>query len=267
MGEEGEDYGLFGPGSVTWKVHVEQVLWVGGFRALLLQSLHPRVMRGTYQNSALFDRKKSWERFLRTARFVTLRSFGSTEAVERYAARVRALHSRLSGFDPDTGETFPLDEPAGLLWVHCAEIDSYASVSRRAGVIDAREEDRYIDENRRAAEVVGLSPDDVPANRADLDAYFDEIRPRLYACDEAKKSLLNVVNPPTPLKLAPLRLFAPTMLALSMSSLPGWARRLYGLPGAPITDFSTTVALQGLRRATLPLRNKPLDLRQRVQQV
>ena len=44
------DDGLFGPGSVTWRVHLEPVLWVGGFRALLLQSLHPRVMRGTYQN-------------------------------------------------------------------------------------------------------------------------------------------------------------------------------------------------------------------------
>ena len=53
------DDGLFGPGSVTWRVHLEPVLWVGGFRALLLQSLHPRVMRGTYQNSALFDPAKA----------------------------------------------------------------------------------------------------------------------------------------------------------------------------------------------------------------
>jgi uncharacterized protein (DUF2236 family) len=265
--EELDDYGLFGPGSVTWKVHVEPVLWVAGFRALFLQSLHPRVMRATYQNSALFDRKKAWDRFLRTAHFVTLRSFGSTDAVERVGARVRALHSRLSGYDPDTGETFPLDEPAGLVWVHCAEIDSYASIARRAGVIDKAEEDRYIDEGRRAAEVVGLEPGDVPGSRAELDAYFAEVRPRLYACDEAKQSLRNALNPPTPLKFVPLRLLAPSALALAIGSLPGWARRMYGLPAFPITDFSTTVALQGLRRATFPLRNKPLDLRQRVQQV
>ncbi len=48
------DDGLFGPRSVTWRVHLEPVLWVAGLRALLLQSLEPRVMRGTYQNSALF---------------------------------------------------------------------------------------------------------------------------------------------------------------------------------------------------------------------
>ena len=48
----------------------DTVLWVAGMRALLLQSLHPRVMRGTYQNSALFDPKKAWPRFQRTVEFV-----------------------------------------------------------------------------------------------------------------------------------------------------------------------------------------------------
>ena len=72
------DDGLFGPESVTWRVHLEPVLWVGGFRALLLQSLHPRVMRGTYQNSALFDPQKAWSRFQRTVTFVGVRTFGST---------------------------------------------------------------------------------------------------------------------------------------------------------------------------------------------
>jgi hypothetical protein len=53
------DDGLFGPDSVTWRVHLEPVLWVGGFRALLLQSLHPRMIRGTYQNWALFDPRRA----------------------------------------------------------------------------------------------------------------------------------------------------------------------------------------------------------------
>ncbi|HET6257658.1 MAG TPA: oxygenase MpaB family protein, partial [Pseudonocardia sp.] len=87
MTGELQDDGLFGPDSVTWRVHLEPVLWVGGFRALLLQSLHPRVMRGTYQNSALFDPRKAWSRFQRTVEFVGVRTFGSTPAVEAAAAR------------------------------------------------------------------------------------------------------------------------------------------------------------------------------------
>ena len=130
------DDGLFGPSSVTWRVHLEPVLWVGGFRALLLQSLHPRVMRGTYQNSALFDPRKAWSRFQRTVEFVGVRTFGSTEEVERAAARVRHLHASLRGHDPDTGHAFRLDHPAHLMWVHATEVDSYAHVARRAGILD-----------------------------------------------------------------------------------------------------------------------------------
>lgn len=48
-----EDDGLFGPGSVTWRVAQEPVMWIAGLRAMYLQALHPRVMRGTWQNTAL----------------------------------------------------------------------------------------------------------------------------------------------------------------------------------------------------------------------
>ena len=131
-----QDQGLFGPDSVTWRVHLEPVMWAGGFRALLLQSLHPRVMRGTYQNSALFDPKKAWARFQRTVEYVGVRTFGSTADVERVASRVRKLHASLRGFDPDTGHTFRLDDPSHLLWVHATEIDSYAEIARRAGLLN-----------------------------------------------------------------------------------------------------------------------------------
>lgn len=50
------DYGLFGPGSATWQLMGEPILWVAGIRALYLQALHPRTMLGTWQNSALVHR-------------------------------------------------------------------------------------------------------------------------------------------------------------------------------------------------------------------
>jgi uncharacterized protein (DUF2236 family) len=114
------DHGLFGPHSVTWRVHLEPVMWVAGMRALLLQSLDPRVMRGTYQNSALFDPKKSYARFQRTVEFVGTRTFGPLADVDRAGARVRGLHAGLRGHDPDSGESYRIDAPEGLLWVHAA---------------------------------------------------------------------------------------------------------------------------------------------------
>ncbi|WP_181784197.1 oxygenase MpaB family protein, partial [Pseudonocardia pini] len=166
------DHGLFGPQSVTWRVHLEPVTWVAGMRALLLQSLHPRVMRGTFQNSALFDPAKAWPRFERTVQFVGTRTFGSLAEVEVAGARVRGLHRRLSAVDPDTGTRFRVDAPEGLLWVHCGEIDSYVDIARRSGILTAAEADEYVAESVRAAEVVGLDPAIVPASRAELAEYF-----------------------------------------------------------------------------------------------
>ena len=123
------DTGLFGPHSVTWRVHLEPVLYVGGLRALILQALHPWVMLGTYQNSALFDPAKAFARFVRTAEFVGIRTFGTTSEVEAAAGRVRRIHAKLRGHDPVTGRAFRLDDPQGLLWVHCGEIDSYVDVA------------------------------------------------------------------------------------------------------------------------------------------
>ena len=47
-----EDEGLFGPGSVTSRVMSSRIMWVAIVRALYLQALHPRVIRGTLQNAA-----------------------------------------------------------------------------------------------------------------------------------------------------------------------------------------------------------------------
>ena len=46
-----EDQGLFGPGSVTWRIMNSRIMWVAALRALYLQALHPRVIRGTLQNA------------------------------------------------------------------------------------------------------------------------------------------------------------------------------------------------------------------------
>ena len=247
MGDE-RDNGLFGPRSVTWRVHVEPVLLIGGMRALLLQSLHPRVMRATYQNSALFDPAKAFPRFLRTVEFVETRTFGSTAEVERAGARVRGLHAKLRGFDPDTGEYYRVDEPSGLLWVHCAEIDSYVDVARRAGVLDAAGADAYIAENVRAAETVGLPAAGVPASRAELTAYFDDVRPQLRITDEARRGVGGLLLPrnraPALVKLA-----ISTVATAAVATLPRWARRMYGLPGLPTTDLGAGLSLRAVRLA------------------
>src|SRR5215475_2576001 len=150
------DHGLFGPGSVTWRISCEPILWVGGLRAMYLQALHPRTMRATWQNTAFARPGEAWGRFARTVEFVRVRTYGSLADVERAGRRVRKVHASLHGIDAD-GSVIRLDEPDLLLWVHCGEIASYADVARRSGMgLSARDLDEFVSEQRRSAAVVGL---------------------------------------------------------------------------------------------------------------
>lgn len=245
------DTGLFGPATVTWRVHTDPSLWIAGMRALYLQALHPKVMRAVWQHSEFFS-GDAWGRFVRTANYVAVRTYGTTAQVERAGARVRRVHQMLRAYDPDTRAEFRLDEPDLLLWVHCGEIDSYLDGARRAGVpLTAAEADTYVDEQRRAAEIVGLDPSGVPASVAELAAYYEEVRPRLYACAEARKALLVSFNPKVPWWLAPAKAAVPPANVLAFMLLPRWARRLYGAPGLPTTDLAATVALRAVRHGAL----------------
>jgi uncharacterized protein (DUF2236 family) len=250
-GRKATDDGLFGPGSVTWRLMPQPVMWVAGFRAAYLQALHPRVMRGTWQNTAFADPSQAWGRFVRTTQFVCVRTYGSRADVERACRRVRKLHATLRGTDED-GSMFRLDEAELLLWVHCAEIDSYVDVASRSGLpFTPGELDAFVDEQRRSAAVVGLDPAGVPASVAALDHYYSAMRPRLRVTPEARRVLLRSVNPVAlPVPSLPLRLVGPAVSSLGFAALPRWARRMYGLPASPLADLAATAGLRALREGT-----------------
>jgi uncharacterized protein (DUF2236 family) len=256
----GTDHGLFGPESVTWRIMREPVIWVAGFRALYLQALHPRVMRGTWQNTSFAKPGEAWGRFVRTSEFVGVRTYGTLAEVDRAARRVRKLHASLTGTDAD-GTRFRLNEPELLLWVHCGEVASYADIARRSGMgVSGADLDAFVDEQRRSAAVVGLDPDAVPASVSALEAYYEQIRPGLYACAEAKQALLKSYHPDVPAEFRALKLMVPPLNTLAFASLPRWARRMYGMPGSPLTDAGATVALRMAHRSTTHIPHRLLYL-------
>ena len=127
-----EDEGLFGPGSVTWRVMSSRIMWVAIVRALYLQALHPRVIRGTLQNAATITQPvDAWARLRRTRKFIETHTFGTTAEAERAGRHVRKIHESLTGTDPD-GTRYRVDEPELLLWVHCGEVASCADIARRS---------------------------------------------------------------------------------------------------------------------------------------
>ncbi|MFD4575488.1 oxygenase MpaB family protein [Streptomyces sp. NPDC058417] len=248
------DPGLFGPSSVTWQAHADPVMWIAGIRALYLQALHPRAVAGVTQNSDF--RADAWGRLARTARFVGTTTYGTTEAAERAGARVRGIHRRLSAADPVTGERFGVDDPALLLWVHCAEVDSYLHVLRRSGypLTDAAA-DRYLAEQRVAARLVGLDPDAVPADRAAMAAYFARTRPALAAGDDAHAVDAFLRRPPAHPLLVPARALLWRRVAdLAYGSLPSYAQELYGRGAPPAATVTRRLRVAGGVLRAVPAR-------------
>ncbi|MEU3503703.1 oxygenase MpaB family protein [Streptomyces hundungensis] len=244
------DPGYFGPDSVTWQLHSDPMMWIAGVRALYLQALHPRAVRGVMQNSDF--RQDAWGRLMRTADFVGTLSYGTKEAAEQAGARVRRIHARLKADDPETGERFGIDDPELLLWVHCAEIDSYLGVVRRSGFhLDDAQADRYVGEHRVDARLVGLDPAGVPGTVAELAAYFDSVRSRLAVTSDARAVDDFLRRPPVRPLLVPARaLVWRRVAALAYASLPPYAHELYGrpAPAAGTVDRRLTLAGTALRR-------------------
>jgi uncharacterized protein (DUF2236 family) len=272
------DVGLFGPDSVTWKLHREPILILGGLRSLYLQALHPRAVAGVAQNSGY--RADPWGRLLRTSSYVATVIYGSTDEVERASSHLRRLHSKMTAVDPRTGETFRIDEPDLLRWVHVTEVESFLTTATRAGLkLTPEEIDRYYTEQLAAAELVGLDPATVPSTAAEIAAYYEAVRPELGVTRDSAETALFLTVPPVPqhwgsralrlgLTLGPARWAYFGVAGTAMALLPPWARRLYGGLGWPTTDVTADLSIRGMRLvlatvlATLPRRYRDSPERQ-----
>ncbi|GAA3880900.1 oxygenase MpaB family protein [Streptomyces lacrimifluminis] len=253
-GKDAGDPGLFGPRSVTWQLHSDPMMWVAGVRALYLQALHPRAVRGVVQNSDF--RNEAWGRLMRTASFVATTTYGTEDAAEKAGARVRKIHRMLSAVDPDTGERYGVDEPELLLWVHCAEIDSYVHILRRSGypITDAHA-DRYIREHLVSARLVGLDPDAVPADQAEMREYFEKVRPELAVGADAREVDDFLRRPPTNPLLVPAReLLWRRVSRLAYASLPPHAHELYGRAAAEPATVTRQLRATGTVLRCVPAR-------------
>ncbi|MGH8929141.1 MAG: oxygenase MpaB family protein [Egibacteraceae bacterium] len=241
------DQGIYGPASVTWRVHADPAMALGGLRAVMLQALHPLAMAAVAQHSDY--RTDPWGRLRRTAEYITTVTYGTTSEAERAAARVRAVHARLSGTEPESGTPYRVDDPALLLWVHCAEVDSFLTAYVRCGgKLGRGEGDQYVAEQVRGAGLVGIERRDCPTSRVELRDYFRAVRPQLRATAEARTALRFILFPPMPLPARPAWM---ALASTGFGLMPAWARARYGLPGVlcahPCAAHAATASARSLR--------------------
>jgi len=229
----------FGPDRPIRTVHGDASMFVGGLRALLLQSLHPLAMAAVAGHSGY--RGDPWGRLQRTSTFLAVTTFGTAEDAQQAVERVRAVHQRVRGTTP-AGEEYAASDPHLLGWVHAAEVDSFLCAHRRYGArpLDDAAYDGYVADAARVATALGVldPPGDQAELAAQLDAYRRELRATPQARDAARFMLL---NPPLPWAARPP--YA-VLAASAVALLPRWAREPLRLPYLPLVE-ETAVRLAG----------------------
>jgi uncharacterized protein (DUF2236 family) len=221
----------FEEGSPIQRVHGDASMFVGGIRALLLQSLHPLAMAGVRDHSGY--QGDPWGRLQRTSYFLAVTTFGTADDAERTVAAVRRIHEKVVGTAPD-GRPYAASDPHLLRWVHVAEVDSFLAAHQRYGAepLDAAGRDTYVAQSARVAQALGVI--DPPRTDDALRHALASYRPELQgtpAAREAARFLL--LNPPLPVVArAPYGGLAASAVAL----LPLWARRRLLLPYLPVTE-------------------------------
>ncbi len=176
--ERPRDDGLFGPQSVSWRAMASPAAAVGGIAAVMMQMLHPRVVRMIDQASSVRDRPD--ERARLTGEYLLTVTYGDNEAAERAGEVLRRVHAHRQATDPVTGERYAADEPDLLMWVHCTLVWAVLAACDRWGPsFSPAERDRFVEEQRIAARLVGIDPDLAPGSVGALDAYVESMLPHL----------------------------------------------------------------------------------------
>ena len=248
--EDGDDAGLYGPGSAPWVVHGSLTTLVGGIRALLLQALHPAALAGVQGHSRY--REDALGRLAGTARWLVTVTFGDTAAVERESARVRGMHAKVRGTwtapdDPTVGGTYSARDPDLLRWVHVAFTDSFLATHQVWGGPIPGGPDTYVSDWARSAEPLGLK--DPPRSAAELSEQLRGFDGVLRGGPDARAVASFVLNPPLPVATRPV--YA-VLAAGAVSTLDPWHRELLGLRAVPRVPAQLAVqALLGVMRVTL----------------
>lgn len=230
----------FDEASPIQAVHGDASMFVGGLRALLLQSLHPLAMAGVAGHSGY--QGDPWGRLQRTSHFLAVTTFGSADDAEAMVARIRAIHERVNGVAAD-GRPYSASDPHLLRWVHVAEVDSFLAAHTAYGAVhlDQAGRDGYVADTARVAEALGVI--DAPRTEAELRDEIDAFRPELAGTPEARAAArFMLLSPPLPW---PVRPAYGLIGAAAVGLMPGWSRWPLRLPYLPMTE---AVAVKGAGR-------------------
>ena len=189
------DPGLLGPDSVSWRVIGDAAAFVGGIRALVVQTAHPEVVAGVEDHSRY--RNDPFGRLNRTSVYVTETTYGARAEVDAAVAAVRTAHQPVRGRSA-RDRPYSAGTPQLAAWVHNVLTDSFLAAYQTYGPqpLTTSEADRFVAEQAVIGALLDAAP--LPETARELSQWVAE-NPALEGSEAQASALGFLQDPPLPL--------------------------------------------------------------------
>ena len=241
------DPGLFGPQSVTWKVHADfSAMMVGGLSSLMIQALHPRALAAVWDHSNFRHQLKA--RLGRTALFVAATTYGSVDLATKHVQRVNAIHAKIKGIDLK-GQAYIANEPHLLRWVHLVETISFLNAYQHLALqpLCPSDCDRYVVEMNKVGEMLGAT--NLPLTFSDTKHAMTQYEPELVFDQRTRETLRSIESYSVDLTEKP---FFALILSASFDIVPEWLLQKLQREAESCLHINT-------RRLALQIASKPVQ--------
>jgi uncharacterized protein (DUF2236 family) len=239
-----EDYGFFGPDSVTWKVWSYPTSFALGFvRSVVVEELDPHLIAAVVDSGGVYGRTRT--RYDRTLNYFALLKFGDSRTATRASNVLVKVHAKAVGDDPVTGRRYDANDPDSQLWIHMTAWHSILKCYEMFGPgrLSEVEESKYWAECAVAAELQTIRVEDVPRSREEVRAYFEAWRPKLAGSEQAQRMMDFLLNAVELMLPEPSPLFKPANRVIGLlhryaviSTLPHYMRSMAGINQGRLID-------------------------------
>lgn len=219
------DPGLLGPDSVSWRVIGDAAAFVGGIRALIVQTAHPEVVAGVEQHSRY--RSDPLGRLTRTSFYVTETTYGAMPEVERAVEMVRSAHRPVTGRS-ERGRPYSAAKPELAAWVHNVLTESFLAAYQAYGPspLTPCDADAFVEEQTRIGALLGADP--LPVTADDLRSWVAD-HPALDTTNDLGHAIDFLRDPPLSL---PVKVGYRPLFQAAVATLPDRLSDIVGLsPG------------------------------------
>ncbi len=210
--------GLFGPGSMHWKIYRSPSMIFGAYSALLLQIAHPAVADGVAQFSQFS--KDYLGRAERTFTSMIKIYFGDQKIALQSGRKLHHIHNLIRGKiqvnknGTVIEEDYCANDPKHLCWVQATlvatSIQVYEMVVRE---LSGQEKERFFQESKITAKVMGIPSDEYPQDYAAFQRYYNRmINGNYLRVDKTTRDLAKVIFDPPHIPGSLAKLFAAGLL-------------------------------------------------------